>query len=472
MATPVLTVAEMRSWEQASWRAGRQESAVIARAGVMVARAALRLTKTGDGILALAGKGHNGDDVRQAMPHLPERNATLLEVQDPTRQLPELARALGKHPALIIDGLFGTGLNRPLDQAWQDFLARINQAQARVLAVDLPSGLNGDTGKPEGAAVQATVTLSLGAIKRGLLAGSAAAAVGRLELAADIGLIECPIENDLLWTVSGDFAHYPPPRHPAAHKGDFGQLVIFAGSLGYHGAAVLAGRAALAAQPGLVTVVTTDEAYLPVAAQLQSAMVRPWSADFELPEKTTAILFGPGLADSTVPTGLRKQVVRWWQDHPGAMIADASGLEWIAEVPTRPSSPRVVTPHPGEAARLARADVAGIQSDRPRSVRQISQSLGGATVVLKGQHTLVGRTQGPLYVNSTGNPRLAQGGSGDVLAGYLAGLLAQPRLQPDALLAIRYAVWRHGLAAESPAWNGLIDELPSELARANYALLS
>jgi len=464
MASPILTVAEMRSWEEATWRAGRQESVVIAQVGAMVARRAMELTSRGEFILALGGKGHNGDDVRQAVPHLVEREVELLNVSDPARPLPELVRALEKRPALIIDGLFGVGLNRPLDESWRSFITRVNLARARVLAVDAPSGLNCETGKPEGAAINATVTLTLGAIKRGLITATAAPCVGRLELASDIGLINCPLESDLLWTQADDFAGFPPERPMAAHKGDFGHLIIVAGSLGYHGAAVLAARGALAARPGLITVVTADEAYLPVAAQLQSAMVRPWAADFELPANATAVLFGPGLADPTVPTGLRKQVVQLWRSFSGAVVADASALEWIAGASAKASQPRVVTPHPGEAARMLRVSAAELRADRPGNLRKLSQNLGGTCVVLKGQHTLVGANDGPIYVNSTGNPRLAQGGSGDVLAGYLGGLLAQPALQRDVLRTIRYAVWRHGLAADRATWNGMIEELPGALA--------
>ncbi len=455
----------MRSWEQATWQTGQQEQAVMARVGRIVAQRAAGLTGSGDRILALAGRGHNGDDVRMALPHLAGRDVDLLNVNDPARQLPELARALEQQPQLIIDGLFGIGLNRPLDKDWKAFIGRINQAEVPVLAVDAPSGLNCDSGEPEGAAIVAAVTLTLGAVKRGLLASPAVPHVGRLELAGDIGLCACPIESDLQWIEPADFAGFPPRRQPDAHKGDFGHLVIIAGSLGFHGAAVLAARGAQAAQPGLISVITTDEAYVPVAAQLQSAMVRPWTSDFELPDKATAVLFGPGLADATVPTGLRKLAVRCWGEFPGPVVADASGLEWIAGNQSNSKGLRVVTPHPGEAARLLNTSSRQVQADRVAGARKLAESFGGAWVVLKGHQTLVGGVAGPMFVNSSGNARLAQGGSGDVLAGFLAGWLAQPTLQRDASQAIRYAVWRHGYAGESAEWSGLIDELPRALVK-------
>jgi hydroxyethylthiazole kinase-like uncharacterized protein yjeF len=465
MPSPILSVAQMRSWEQATWQTGIAEQTVIARVGEIVARRALAMSNDSALCLALAGKGHNGDDVRLSVPHLTGRDVQLLEIADPSRQLPELARALERRPALIIDGLFGIGLNRPLDEDWKAFIDRINRSQVPVLAVDCPSGLNCETGKTEGAAIVAQVTLTLGAVKRGLIATSAAPYVGRLELASEIGLVPCPVETDLQWTVPDDFAGLPPPRKRDAHKGAFGHLVIVAGSLGYHGAAVLAARGAQAAQPGLITVVTTDEAFPPVAAQLQSAMVRPWTADWEPPEKTTAVLFGPGLADPTVPTGLRKQMVHLWQEFDGAIVADASGIDWLAGAGLHSRAPRVITPHPGEAAKLLNTDTKGIQADRVAAVRKLSTRVGGALVVLKGYQTLVGGEDGPVHVNNTGGPLLGQGGSGDVLAGYLAGLLAQPAMSRDPVRTTRHAVWRHGLAGEAERWNGMIDELPVQLAQ-------
>lgn len=465
MASPILSVEQMRQWEQATWQAGNiSEQEVIARVGELVAVHALTMTARGDEILLLVGKGHNGDDVRLSQSHLKDRKVELLEVTDPTRCLPELADALKRRPTLIVDGLFGIGLNRPLDDDWKTFIGRVNQSKCPVLAVDSPSGLNCQTGKPEGTAIKADVTLTLGAIKRGLIEPGASEFVGQLIVEAEIGLIPCPIESEFCWTTSTDFKDFPPRPPRDAHKGSFGHLVIVAGSLGYHGAAVLAARAAQAAHPGLITVVTTDETYVPVASQLQSVMVRPWTSDWEPSDKTSAILFGPGLADPTVPTGLRKQVLHFWEEFSGAVVADASGLDWLTNAPVKSNGCRVVTPHPGEAARMLVCSVSDVQKDRTTSVRNISAHFGGTVVVLKGHHSLVGSHQGTIYVNSTGGPRLGQGGSGDILGGYLAGLLAQPALARDPVKSVRYAVWRHGLAGDSKGWNGFVEDLPAMLA--------
>ena len=455
----------MRDWERATWQTGQTEQTVMARVGELLAQRITELTCLGDRILLLAGKGHNGDDVRLARPHLNERTVQMLEVTDPLRQLPELDHALDQSPKLIVDGLFGIGLDRPLAEGWKFFIDRVNRSSSPILSVDLPSGLNADTGLAEGAAIRASFTLTVGAPKVGLLAPAALPFVGQLQVLNDIGLGPPPEGIELLWTLPTDFRGFPPVRELTAHKGDFGQLVILAGSLGYHGAAVLAARGAQAARPGLITVITTDETYVPIAAQLQSVMVRPWHSEWQPPEKTTAILFGPGLADPSLPAGVRKQALQLWRGSAAPVIADASGLDWLTDTDIKATSLRVITPHGGEAARLLKRPAAAVQADRVAALRELSARLNRACVVLKGHQTLVGSAEGPVYVNGSGGPLLAQGGSGDVLAGFLGGLLSQPLLLRDPILAIRYGVWRHGLAGESANWSGLIEELPVELAQ-------
>jgi NAD(P)H-hydrate epimerase len=441
MPRTVVSVAQMREWEQATWAAGQTESAVIARVGQLVARRALELTQPGQRLLLLAGKGHNGGDVRAAQAHLADRLVDQLDVQDPAADLAKLESLLAARPALILDGLFGIGLNRPLDDAWCAFLQRVNAARLPVLAVDVPSGLNADIGEPEGAALQARVTVTLGAPKPGLLRTVAAEFTGRVEVMPDIGLLPCPHTSEVNWTLPEDFADFPPPRPATSHKGSFGHLAIVAGSLGHHGAAVLATRAALRAQPGLVTTVTAETAYYPVASQLQAAMVRPWTPEVKLPGDFTAFLFGPGLAAPDLPPEMKLTLRRLWRDVLLPVVVDASALDWLPLDPVPRNAIRVITPHPGEAARLLRSPVAEVQADRPNAVREISRRFGDCSVVLKGHQTVVGRSSGELFVNGSGNPHLAQGGSGDALAGYLAGLLAQPALQEDVLQTTRYAVW-------------------------------
>jgi ADP-dependent NAD(P)H-hydrate dehydratase / NAD(P)H-hydrate epimerase len=466
MPVPILSVAQMRQWEQSTWATGQTEAAVIARVGGLLARRALRMTPDDGRILLLAGKGHNGDDARQAAPHLLRRQVALLEIADPSNSLDELRKALAHKPDLVIDGLFGIGLNRPLSPAWYELIKTVNQSGGPVLAVDNPSGLNVETGTVEGAAIQATRTLTLGAPKRGLFSTEAIDVVGRLEVAPEIGLAPCPVDSELWWTLDEDFESFPPPRPVAGHKGTFGHLGIVAGSRGYHGAAVLAARGAQRAQPGLITLMTQENVYVPVASHLQAVMVRAFAPQADL-SAYTALLLGPGLASPELDASVRKRVERLWIEASVPVMVDASALEWLPTNATATGDAiRVITPHPGEAARLLSMRPAEVQADRPKALRKLSRRYGGCWVVLKGHQTLVGRKEGPIFMNGTGNPALAQGGSGDVLAGFLGGALAQPALQKDPLTTIRYAVWAHGAAAdllenERPGW--VVEELVERL---------
>ncbi|MBU6400941.1 MAG: NAD(P)H-hydrate dehydratase [Verrucomicrobia bacterium] len=447
MPVPILSVEQMRQWERATWATGRTEAAVIRQVGERVAARARQMTRAGDRVLLLAGKGHNGDDARQAQPHLADRVVELLNVSDPAAELDRLQIHLDRKPALVVDGLFGIGLNRPLNEAWTRFIATVEQAGCPVLSVDVPSGLDADTGETHGAALRAAITLTLAAPKPGLLRAAGWPFVGRLEVASDIGLIPCPVAGSRQWTLPGDFAGFPPARRVEAHKGSFGHLLIVAGSLGYHGAAVLAARGAERAKPGLITLVTPEEVYGPVAAQLQSVMVHPWRTGLELPPTASAILIGPGLAARQLPADLRETAVGWWRESRLPVIVDASALDWLpAETP--PDALRVLTPHPGEAGRMLERPGAAVQADRFGALADLARRWSGCRVVLKGHQTLVGDRDG-VFVNCSGNPYLAQGGSGDVLAGYLGGLLAQPALQADPMTTLRYGVWQHGAAADA-----------------------
>lgn len=447
MPLPVISVAQMREWEKASWAAGKTESEVIHRVGRAVAERALLLTKPRDLILVLSGKGNNGADARATLEHFDERQVDTLDVKDPQADLEELQSLLAIPPALIIDGLFGIGINRPLDEHWKKFIATINASRIPVLSVDVPSGLNAETGEPEGAAIEATVTLTVGALKAGMLRQSAWRYVGRLEVASDVGLIPCPHASELRWSNESDFAGFPPARPAAGHKGTFGHVAIIAGSFGYHGAGVLSARGAQRAQPGLITLFPHEFAYMAAASQLQAVMVRPLSPGVEFPDGFNAIVAGPGLADPNLPESFAENVRKLWKDAPVPMVADASALNWLPEGAAS-NAVRVITPHPGEAARLLGKTAADVQANRPAALRELSKKFGNCFVVLKGHQTLIGRSEGEVFVNSSGNPYLAQGGSGDVLSGFIGGFLAQPALQDDPLKTIRYAVWRHGAAAD------------------------
>jgi ADP-dependent NAD(P)H-hydrate dehydratase / NAD(P)H-hydrate epimerase len=466
MPVPVLTTAEMREWEAASWRSGLTETEVIQKAAMAVAQWARQMTCPGARVLVLAGKGNNGADARLAGAFLPDRRVDILNVTDPESSLPTLDSLLSSRPDLIIDGLFGIGLNRPLNPAWCALLQHVNDSIVPVLSVDVPSGLHADLGQAQSTAIQASMTLTIGAPKQGMLIPSAGSWVGRLECAHQIGLIPCPFSKGMLWGLPSDFIHYPSPRPVESNKGTYGHAVIVAGSMGYHGAAVLAARGALRARPGLVTIIPQASVYQVVASQLQAAMVHPWHAGWRLPGNMTALLYGPGLADTSLPSALWAELRQAWQTAPIPVIVDASALDRLPPGPISTSAIRLITPHPGEAARLLHTTVAEIQADRSQALQKLSAQFGDCWVILKGRHSLVGRSSGQVYINPSGNPYLAQGGSGDILAGYLAGLSAQSTLCSDPLQLIRYAVWQHGATADllnHSRSNWTVDELVDQI---------
>jgi hydroxyethylthiazole kinase-like uncharacterized protein yjeF len=267
-----------------------------------------------------------------------------------------------------------------------------------------------------------------------------------------------------------DFQDFPPRRMVAGHKGTYGHVSILAGSLGFHGAAVIATRGAQRAQPGLVTVFTQEDVYYPVAGQLQSAMVGLWQADTK---KMSAgfdfLLVGPGLAAPNIPPELRLSLRHWWRDFEHPLLVDASALDLLPPEPFAKKHIRILTPHPGEAARLLNWPVPKIQANRVHALREVSKRFGGCWVILKGHQTLVGRVEGEIFVNPSGNPHLGQGGSGDLLSGFIAGLLAQPELQADVFKTLRYAVWQHGAAADklsAARTNWIIEDLAAEIGNA------
>jgi NAD(P)H-hydrate epimerase len=202
---------------------------------------------------------------------------------------------------------------------------------------------------------------------------------------------------------------------------------------------------------------------------MQSAMVSPWTPDTKFPDKISALLVGPGLAAPEVADNLRHPVQRWWRDLEYPMIVDASALDFLAAGPFTRKPVRVLTPHPGEAARLLNWPTAKVQANRLAALRELSKRYSHCWIVLKGHETLIGRDEGDVFVNSSGNPYLAQGGSGDLLGGFIAGLLAQPPLQADVARTLTYAVWQHGAAADqlqNRRTNWTVEDLADELGRA------
>jgi len=487
---PVLTTEQMRQWEEDSWKNGISQLDVIRTVGEDVAKYMLRIiydtisdcynvlesdseeNRKGveqimqmQQILVLVGPGHNGDDARVAANFLrgKVKEVQILEVKDTQKALKTFKKLVADRknffepmttssrfcPTFILDGMFGIGLNRPLSQDYVDLINAVNESQIPIVAVDIPSGLN-EEGMPCPVAVRAQFTLTVGALKRCLTRGESSKYIGKIEVLEDIGLNPDIPAGDLECIKQVNPAEVVDLNRPLdCHKGDFGHTLILAGSIGYHGAAVLAAKAAAAAKPGLITVCTMPETYIPVASHLVTQMVHSWSPEWQMPKGITSILVGPGLAAPSIPQAFWDWVRELWRSFPGNMIADASALDRIPEGET--AGVRVITPHPGEAARCLGITTKEVQADRLGALRKLSEKYGDAYVVLKGYQTLTGTAKGKVYLNHTGNPAMAQGGTGDVLAGFLSGLFAYDRIKEepiDNIKRICYAVYSHGRAAD------------------------
>ena len=469
MPLPVISVSQMRDWEERTWGEGVELGAVMEKAGLCLSKAILSSTEPGDFVLLLAGKGNNGGDTRIASEQLRDRDVLLIAITNPRDAFNKLEQTLQKRPALIVDGLFGIGLNRELDAGWVRLITLVNESESPVLSVDCPSGLEADNGQVRGAAIIAQTTLTFGAPKRGLISNKSAKYVGNLQVATHIGLSKHLPESDEFWLTEADMHSALPERSPASHKGDYGHLAIISGSIGYHGAAVLSARSALRARPGLVSVFTPS--YEAVAPHLQSVMVHPWGTEcVGALNRSSAILIGPGLAGPNVDDSLKILTRNLWEESEKPIIVDATALDWLPLNIEASNSPRIITPHPGEAARLLGISAEQVQQERVKSSRNLA-ALYKATVLLKGRHTIITQAQGPVLINSTGNEGLAQGGSGDVLAGYLGGLVAQPAFASKTTKASAYSVWKHGHCADilgrSNSYWGM-DELIQELGRNEF----
>lgn len=349
---------------------------------------------------------------------------------------------------VIVDALFGTGLDRPVEGVAASLIDHINAAPCPVLALDIPSGLAADTGAILGAAIRADATVSFIARKRGLYTGVAPALAGRVVLAdlATPAAIHDGLEPWIEYggAQAGGLAWQRLPRRsPTAHKGSAGRVVIIGGHGAMAGAAALAGEAALRAGAGLVLVATHPQSVDRVAARRPELMVQGVAdPEKELPgllADADAFVIGPGLgrddwAQATLATALAHA--------PAAGVIDADGLNGLAAVTTPLPAAAVLTPHPGEAGRLLACSAAEVEADRFAALDRLV-ARHAAAVVLKGAGTLVGDPQNRCTLIALANPALATGGTGDVLAGLIGGLLAQGCSRAQAA---RLGAWVHARA--------------------------
>ncbi|MFZ2090014.1 MAG: NAD(P)H-hydrate dehydratase [Desulfobaccales bacterium] len=372
-------------------------------------------------------------------------------------QLSYVAHRLG-WAELIVDALLGTGLNSPVRGLLAQLITRLHQARPPVVAVDIPSGLSADTGDPLGVAVEADVTVTYGYPKIGQLMPEGRDFCGRLWL-VDIGIPPFLAQDiGVELAEASDLRFKLPPRPVDSHKGTFGHLAVVAGSEGKTGAVALTAEAALRTGAGLVTAAVPASLNDILEVKLTEAMTLPLPEAGKaraLGEKAlaplmdfladkTALALGPGLGTHPETQALVRALVR---DCPLPMVVDADGVNALAGnlgVLTRPAGPRLLTPHPGEMARLLGATSKEVQSRRLETARQFAAT-HGVWLVLKGAQTVVADPEGRLSLNPTGNPVLASGGTGDVLTGLIGGLLAQGLSPWDAA---RLGVFLHGLAAD------------------------
>lgn len=525
----LVTTQQMQAAERAADAAGLSYETMMENAGSAVADAIdAEFGAAGQRVLVLVGPGNNGGDGLVAARYLADAGASVTTYiwkrnveRDKNWQLaeergitaiwfrddPELERLarLIDDAALVIDALLGTGVSRPIEGELARLLTRAREAidERRaleqpllvdpaeppfideigpvVVALDVPSGLNSDTGALDPHTLPADLTVTLAAPKLGHILFPGAEYVGRL-LVADIGIAGEYFDGVETYLADAALvADWLPERPVGAHKGTFGKALIVAGSVNYTGAAYLAGRAATRVGTGLVTVALPQAIHLAVAAHLAEAtyllladdmgVIAP-GANKILREKMggySALLLGPGLGQEA-PTaafldeflsgkdssarkprgvGFRAEV------EPGSgalppLVVDADGLNllarrenWWTLLP--PGS--ILTPHPGEMARLMGARVRDVEADRPGAAREMARQWG-QVIVLKGAHTVVAGPDGRLVVMPFANPALATAGSGDVLAGAIVGLLAQGLPAFEAAVSGAYL---HGLAGELAA---------------------
>jgi ADP-dependent NAD(P)H-hydrate dehydratase / NAD(P)H-hydrate epimerase len=449
---------------------------LMERAGRAVAEAARELAAdTGAPILVVAGPGNNGGDAWVAAAHLAEsfHRVVVLDAAGVTPKAVEARTAREGYearagqvvrewpaspaPSMIVDGLLGIGLTREVDSNFAQIIRRMNGSGVPILAIDVPSGLDGASGLVRGSAVQATRTLTFIAHKIGLLTSDGIDCRGELVL-DDLGAgDEARLEAKGFLLTPGLVAPWLAPRRANSHKGDFGSLSVIGGNRGMVGAALLAARAALLCGAGKVRTGLLASDAPPVDLVHPELMLG--SIDDAL--QSDAIVAGPGAGRSPSATSVsmfERSVMPALIASPKPLVLDADALNAIAfngtletELAARVKAPTILTPHPAEAARLLHRKTGQVNEDRLGCALALAKRFN-AHVVLKGAGSICAFPDGRWSVNTTGNPGLAAGGSGDILAGIIGALLAQ-KLDPEK--ALQYAVCLHGAAADALVARGV-----------------
>jgi hydroxyethylthiazole kinase-like uncharacterized protein yjeF len=381
------------------------------------------------------------------------------------------------HAAVVVDALFGTGLSKDVKGAIAETVELINASSAPVISVDIPSGVSSDNGKMMGTAVKARATVTFGAPKRGHFLYPGAEYAGEL-FVEDIGFPEeffdyvaCNLLDKY------EMQALLPPRPRLSHKGDYGHVLVVAGSWGKTGAALMSAEACLRSGAGLVTIGVPESLMDVFQARVTEEMCLPLPdrGDGTLSAKAydtivgfldgsaDVLAIGPGIGVSDDTRELLQQLVKLVGS---PMVLDADALNCIekkTEVLKKTKRPLVITPHPGEFSRLSGQKVESIEDDRIEAALAFAQD-SGVTLVLKGVPTVVASSEGETFINSTGNPSMAKAGSGDVLTGMIASFLGQGLSPVDAS---NLGVYVHGMAGDLAASElGLHSVLASDIIRA------
>jgi hydroxyethylthiazole kinase-like uncharacterized protein yjeF len=462
---------------------------LMERAGFAAAELARELIGDGGAILVLAGPGNNGGDALVAARILRQwfYRVDVLFTGQEARLPPDAAAALrawraaggsclttlpeGGAWGLIIDGLFGIGLTRPLEPAYAELVGQINGMGVPVLALDVPSGLNADSGEAPGPTIRADHTVTFLTLKPGLLTADGPDYCGQLHLRTlDVN---APMYHPASgWLLDQGLVAGLLPRRPLnSHKGAFGSVGILGGAPSMTGAPLLAGRAALKLGAGRVYVSHLDEQAPGIDPLQPELMLRRPGQLFEL-ERLSCIVAGPGLGRSAAAGETLAHALR----AASPLVLDADALNLVGASPElqalveQRSSATIMTPHPAEAARLIGAATRDVLYQRLEVASTIAARFN-AFVALKGVGTVCAMPNGTWFINSSGNPGLASAGTGDVLSGFIGALIAQGLAPRDALLL---GVFLHGAAADRLAERGIgpVGMTASEVIDAGRALLN
>ncbi len=438
-------------------------------------------------LIVVCGLGNNGGDgyVVARLAHEAGIGVTVMQLGDAGKVHGDALEARGRLEAAgvmprpfepegldgadaVVDAVFGTGLDRDVEGPWREAIDAINHAGAPVIAVDIPSGLHADTGGVLGIAVQAHLTVTFIGAKQGLFTGEAPAYCGRVLFDG----LQVPAEplagvrpSAFRLTYSG-MSRLLRPRSRTAHKGHFGHVLIVGGGHGMSGAPRLAGEAALRTGAGLVSVATrADHAALISAGrpELMCHGVEDGAALRPLLQRATAVAVGPGLGQDEWAQAMFKVVL----ETQLPLVVDADALNLLAGDPFKRGN-WVITPHPGEAARLLGCTTPQIQADRFTAVSELNRRYGG-TSILKGAGTLIYDDSGPVEICAGGNPGMASGGMGDALTGIVVSLVAQGLPLIDAA---RLGVCLHAKAGDRAARDGERGLIVSDLIGALHGLVN